>query len=65
MPAVQRFCFFVNIAMIFPKIFCSSLRLSYDCKNYQDPSFHFLAKFITSKDNSYNWGLEPDCNSEI
>lgn len=54
-----------NIAVIFPKIFCSLLRLSYECKNYQGPSFYFLAKYIMSKDNFCNWGLELDCNSEI
>lgn len=62
--AVQGFCLF-NIAAMFPKIFCSASRLSYECKNYRGTSFYFFAKYIIPKENFYNWGLELDHNNKI
>ena len=61
-------CLFVVRLMlsdISKKYFCSSLRLLYKCKNYPGASFYLLDKYIISKDNFYNGGLELEHSSEI
>lgn len=41
------------------------LRLLHECQSYQGTSCHLVPKYIISKDNRHNWGVELDCNSDL